>query len=336
MRWLLCSLLVVTLVSFAAPEAWAHGGGSFRGPGSGSVPPGIRDPSDPTPPPPPPPSGPTFCECGCADCATCMTEEVRNGSLLSTCSATPEEIERWGAVRLVRTQFCFQAKQDVERTEGYVRVTQGTICAVSSVEFTGIKHLRAKEVGAAKAGPDYMRTMRKIIDPVLYMRRGAAQFDLRVFPVVNERTSTAVVEMYVLANEACTRIELYRSTDHVMALVPLAAVRPGGAQVVDLENGRAVYFLSAKEAEAHAFFGAHLPSARSVPCVAPLKDALLKGNDEAWVGTDDEPTPTRRGFRGPGGDVPPSTREPQDPPPPAASAATETESPTEATEATDA
>jgi HEAT repeat protein len=54
-RLLLGALLVVGALALIPTETWAHGG-QFRGPG-GSVPPGLREPTDPTPPPPPPPSG---------------------------------------------------------------------------------------------------------------------------------------------------------------------------------------------------------------------------------------------------------------------------------------
>jgi HEAT repeat protein len=55
-RIVLALAVAVVAVGFAAEDLWAHGG-QFRGPG-GSVPPGLREPTDPTPPPPPPPSGP--------------------------------------------------------------------------------------------------------------------------------------------------------------------------------------------------------------------------------------------------------------------------------------
>jgi HEAT repeat protein len=54
-RLLLGALLVIGALALIPTETWAHGG-QFRGPG-GSVPPGLREPTDPTPPPPPPPSG---------------------------------------------------------------------------------------------------------------------------------------------------------------------------------------------------------------------------------------------------------------------------------------
>lgn len=52
-RFLVAAVAVAALAAWLAPSALAHGG-QYRTPG-GSVPPGLREPSDPTPPPPPPP-----------------------------------------------------------------------------------------------------------------------------------------------------------------------------------------------------------------------------------------------------------------------------------------
>jgi hypothetical protein len=138
--------------------------------------------------------------------------------------------------------------------------------------------------GAPGRGPAerYLAIRDRDLDPLLLTRCSACSFHLRAFPVVPEAATTVTIEGYALSDRAATSTALYRTGERFLAVVRFAEGRaPSGADLLDLERGRALYFLDRPEAAAR--FPSLLDGALDVPCADALERATKAGASECWI-----------------------------------------------------
>jgi hypothetical protein len=297
MRWLLALLPISLLATVAS----AHGGSFGHGP---PVQRGIP------------------CDCGLIECDTCADEALRRGDDVRISSPSVTQVKRWGDVARCRVEVTFETLPDRGLFEAYSRVEPGPLfAAVAGHLRNGDEALSGDLKPSEESRRAYLYARRLFNrDPMLVLRRGPGQLDLRVYPLRKGVAATVVLEGYLLVDRPGSfYARLYRTEGRCLAVVPLATdEHRDEAAFRDERGGRALHFLS--EAQCRERFGSQF--VEDVPFVLALESAVTgRGNRAACADTAlvaiaaNSPQPPFIGpDRFPG--VPPGLREPSDPEPP--------------------
>jgi hypothetical protein len=268
--------LLAAAAILLAPHAWAHGGGGFRGP-AGAVPPGLREPGDPFPPGGRPAIA---CDCGKPGCKRCSMPGLEAGEGLSKRETRVEVLESWGALARVRVEVELATEVKDRFLEGFARVEQGPLFAVTSAWVTsGGKRLDAAPRPALEARRDYLWDRLKARDPLIVEREDAGTVRLRVFPVAAGTPTVVTLEGYaVLPARPGEGISLHRTGDRWLAVVPFTEGSAVGTLCLDRAGSRLVQVVD--EAGCRRRWPSLMASATEVPCV-PALEAAMRGCGDA-------------------------------------------------------
>lgn len=281
------SVVSLTLLILVAEEALAHGGGSFRGPGS-AVPPGIRTASDPVPPPPP--TLTMACDCASPTCRHCADPLLVAGAALKRRATRVRVLSRWGDLARVRIETWFEGASLRRPVEAYQRIGAGTLLAVmSGALYNGGGALDGRLLPSERARRDYLweRFAPRIRDPMLVLPANEGGVHLRVFPVRRGTPSYVVLEGYQLTEPSRkSGLRMYVTKEpgkapRYLAVLPQALVpATRSADHVDPATDRALLFLDAQEAR--GLFGLAVDLATHVPCI-PALAAAAQGEGDGVV-----------------------------------------------------
>jgi len=252
--------VTVTLAAplFAAPSAWGHGGGSFRGP-SGVAPPRPQ----------------LRCDCADAECPLCSEKGLATLQGVSVRRAETRTVTAWDDLVEVETRVRFETVRERGFVEGHATVAHAPLfAAVACAVEMGDQALEGRIVASAAARRDYLWERQRQRDPLLVLRRDAASVKLRVFPITRAQPTFAVVRGYALSDDVGSAgVRLYCTDARYLAVVPLKGLAADAEpDFVDPGGGRALFFLDA--AEVLRRFGGALRHARDVPCVRALECAV--------------------------------------------------------------
>lgn len=258
-KLLLSTTVLCAALLAASSDAWAHGGGSFRGPG-GVVPPRARS---------------LRCDCAQVTCSFCGSAHLEKLADVSTRSALTKTVEAWGDLVQVETRVRFETRRSRGFVEGHAVIRHAPLFAATAgrVEI-GDGHLEARLGASAGARRDYLWERRRNRDPLLVLRVDAGAVQLRVFPIARKQATFAVVRGYALSDEVGRKgVRVYRTGTSYLAVVPLGSVgKDEEPDFIDRGGDRALFFVD--QAEARKRYGAAARKAREVPCVQALRCAV--------------------------------------------------------------
>lgn len=257
------------VVGMLGSEALAHGGG-FRG-SRGSVPPGLREPSDPPPPG-------IDCDCARPDCLECSHAQLQSGERLARNDIAQAATARWDDFATLRITATFRASGG-RPIEAYALLAPSPVFAVTAGSIRqGGSELTAGLRTSQDARRRYLWAKRNGLDPLLVTRRNAGRYHLRSFPVRGDGDTVVVIDGFALAAPRVRGApRLYRTGDRVLVVRDTNAPRDG--EVADVESGRGLWFGTMSEVRAR--YGDRVDDAVEVPFVAAIETAITGEGDAA-------------------------------------------------------
>lgn len=205
------------------------------------------------------------CACAQIDCSRCAHRDAPD-----YCAGSVTEVARWGDIARWRITLRFTTPQTT-RVEGHERLQMPLIAVYGGRLAQRGLTLAAKLQPSLEARVTYMREVPRGRDPLLVLRRGPGDIDVRVYPVSRYKPARVTLLAYALTRyRGSEGVRLYRTGRRCLAIVTGRPAPEGPADYVDREGDRYLYFLSAKVCRKR--FKDH--PVRYVPCVPHLETAV--------------------------------------------------------------